>query len=60
VLDPLDFESHPLQAIGIVVQTGTATTKGEMIRKILYPTPVQYKFNEQFTLFLFLAVAIYA
>ncbi|OBZ81777.1 hypothetical protein A0J61_10175 [Choanephora cucurbitarum] len=31
----------------LVTQTGTATDKGELIRKILYPTRVSFIFNEQ-------------
>ncbi|KAI8362638.1 hypothetical protein BD560DRAFT_373869 [Blakeslea trispora] len=31
----------------LVIQTGTATDKGELIRRILYPTQVSFIFNEQ-------------
>lgn len=31
----------------LVTQTGTATDKGELIKKILFPTPVSFIFNEQ-------------
>eukprot|EP00391_Amoebophrya_sp_Ameob2_P007341 CAMPEP_0178984854 /NCGR_PEP_ID=MMETSP0795-20121207/1840_1 /TAXON_ID=88552 /ORGANISM="Amoebophrya sp., Strain Ameob2" /LENGTH=3059 /DNA_ID=CAMNT_0020675771 /DNA_START=510 /DNA_END=9689 /DNA_ORIENTATION=- len=48
------------QAIGLVVNTGPATTKGEMIRRILYPTPVRYAFIEQLPWFLFVSVLVFA
>lgn len=32
---------------GLVTQTGTATDKGELVKKILFPAPVSFIFNEQ-------------
>ncbi|CAD7927051.1 unnamed protein product, partial [Amoebophrya sp. A25] len=52
-------DSNPLKAVGLAVQTGTGTTKGEMIRRILFPSPVRYKFSEQFNTFLFTVAALY-
>ncbi|CAD7923745.1 unnamed protein product [Amoebophrya sp. A120] len=45
-----------LKAIGLVVQTGTATMKGNMIRRILYPSPVYYRFTDQLGPFVFTMV----
>ncbi|CAD7929844.1 unnamed protein product [Amoebophrya sp. A25] len=47
-----------LKALGLVVHTGTATMKGNMIRKILYPSPVYYCFNDQLGPFIFSIVLI--
>jgi len=45
-----------LKALGLVVQTGTATMKGSMIRRILYPSPIYYRFSDQLGPFIFTTV----
>lgn len=34
------------QVLAVVVNTGNTTAKGELIRSILYPPPVDYKFEQ--------------
>ena len=54
--------SSPLPVIAMVVGTGYATAKGEMVRSILYPKPTSFDFVKKlyffiFNLFLFFLVA---
>ncbi|KAI9306449.1 hypothetical protein BJ944DRAFT_48949 [Cunninghamella echinulata] len=49
VVSTSSSSSSPLhhRAVALVTQTGTATDKGELIKKILFPTKVSFIFDEQ-------------
>lgn len=41
------------KAIGLVIRTGFLTTKGNLVREILYPKPINLKFYKDSILFIF-------
>jgi cation-transporting ATPase 13A2 len=49
----LPIQCRP-ETFGLVICTGFATTKGELVRNILYPRPNRFKFNRDS--FLFMAI----
>lgn len=47
-----------MKAVGLVIQTGLATQKGSMMKKILYPAPVRYSFDDQLGCIIIVAVVV--
>ncbi|KAJ1984505.1 hypothetical protein H4R33_004357 [Dimargaris cristalligena] len=41
------LELHSSRCTALVYRTGTATDKGQLVRKILFPSPVSFVFDEQ-------------
>ncbi|KAJ1968534.1 hypothetical protein H4R35_006400, partial [Dimargaris xerosporica] len=52
--DPLDKSRNP---IAMVHRTGTATIKGQLIRNILFPNPINFIFDEQLKVVLLILAA---
>lgn len=51
----------PFQVLAVVVRTGFSTAKGELVRSILYPRPIDFKFYKdamKFIIFLFFIASI--
>ncbi|CAD7964392.1 unnamed protein product [Amoebophrya sp. A120] len=46
------------RAIGLVIHTGSYTLNGSLVRKILFPLPVRYVFQEQFVWILFTVASV--
>ena len=46
------------KVLAVVVRTGFSTSKGELVRSILYPKPVDHKFNKDAGSFLLFLAAI--
>lgn len=55
VLADDETETKPL---ALVLKTGIQTSKGDLIKDILYPVPLVFKFNDQVTIFYIALVAI--
>ena len=47
-----------IQVLAVVVRTGFSTSKGELVRSILYPKPVDHKFNKDAGAFLLFLAGI--
>jgi cation-transporting ATPase 13A3/4/5 len=50
------------KVLGLVIRTGFVTSKGNLVRAILYPVPYKYKFNRDalITVFVMFIIAIIA
>jgi magnesium-transporting ATPase (P-type) len=57
VLQVRTFDNRPIKAI--VIRTGFSTTKGSLVRSILYPKPVDFRFNNDTYVYVF-ALAVLA
>lgn len=55
------YKYWALQVLAVVVRTGFSTAKGELVRSILYPRPLDFKFYKdamKFIIFLFFIASI--